>query len=42
MAIDPTGTTVAVTLQENNGVALVDIASGELVTERVQRRAASP
>ncbi|KQY46315.1 esterase-like activity of phytase family protein [Cellulomonas sp. Root137] len=28
VAIDPTGTTVAVTLQENNGVALVDIASG--------------
>ncbi|WP_421742560.1 esterase-like activity of phytase family protein [Cellulomonas sp.] len=28
VAIDPTGSTVAVTLQENNGVALVDIASG--------------
>lgn len=28
VAIDPTGTTVAVTLQENNGVALVDLASG--------------
>lgn len=28
VAVDPTGATVAVTLQENNGVALVDIASG--------------
>lgn len=28
VAVDPTGTTVAVTLQENNGVVLVDVASG--------------
>lgn len=28
VAFDPTGTTVAVTLQENNGVVLVDAASG--------------
>lgn len=30
VAIDPTGSTVAVTLQENNGVVLVDVASGEI------------
>lgn len=30
VAVDPTGSTVAVTLQENNGIALVDIASGTL------------
>ena len=28
VAVDPTGSTVAVTLQENNGVVLVDIATG--------------
>ncbi|ROS26178.1 Ig-like domain-containing protein [Cellulomonas sp. PhB150] len=28
VAIDPTGSTVALTLQENNGVVLIDIASG--------------
>jgi len=33
VAINPAGTEVAVTLQENNGVAVVDIASGEV--ERV-------
>ena len=32
VAVDPTGTTVAVTLQENNGVALVDIASGTVTS----------
>lgn len=30
VAINPAGTKVAVTLQENNGVAVVDIASGEV------------
>ncbi|AEE47852.1 esterase-like activity of phytase family protein [Cellulomonas fimi] len=30
VAVDPTGTTVAVTLQENNGVVLVDLASGSV------------
>src|SRR5690606_40787536 len=32
VAINPAGTKVAVTLQENNGVAVVDIASGEVET----------
>ncbi|WP_456824958.1 esterase-like activity of phytase family protein [Cellulomonas sp. P5_E12] len=30
VAVDPTGSTVAVTLQENNGVALVDVATGDV------------
>ncbi|MDM7830207.1 esterase-like activity of phytase family protein [Cellulomonas edaphi] len=30
VAIDPTGSTVALTLQENNGVVLIDIASGTI------------
>ncbi|WP_251152729.1 esterase-like activity of phytase family protein [Cellulosimicrobium sp. Marseille-Q4280] len=30
VAVNPAGTTVAVTLQENNGVVLVDVATGEL------------
>ncbi|GEA80881.1 esterase-like activity of phytase family protein [Cellulomonas uda] len=30
VAVDPSGATVAVTLQENNGVVLVDVASGEV------------
>ncbi|MCR6688475.1 esterase-like activity of phytase family protein [Cellulomonas sp.] len=30
VAVDPTGTTVAVTLQENNGVVLVDVTSGAI------------
>ncbi|GEL96075.1 esterase-like activity of phytase family protein [Cellulomonas composti] len=32
VAIDPTGSTVAVTLQENNGVALVDIATAAVTS----------
>ncbi len=30
VAINPAGTKAAVTLQENNGVAVVDVASGEV------------
>jgi Esterase-like activity of phytase/Bacterial Ig-like domain (group 3) len=30
VSIDPTGSTVAVTLQENNGIVLVDVASGAI------------
>lgn len=32
VAVNPAGTQVAVTLQENNGVAVVDIATGEIET----------
>ncbi|WP_225224810.1 esterase-like activity of phytase family protein [Cellulomonas sp. JH27-2] len=32
VAIDPSGSTVALTLQENNGVVLIDIASGTVST----------
>ncbi|MBN0040727.1 esterase-like activity of phytase family protein [Cellulosimicrobium cellulans] len=32
VAVNPAGTKVAVTLQENNGVAVVDVASGEVET----------
>ncbi|WP_069386638.1 esterase-like activity of phytase family protein [Cellulosimicrobium cellulans] len=32
VAIDPTGTKAVVTLQENNGIAVVDVASGEIET----------
>ncbi|MFJ2517388.1 esterase-like activity of phytase family protein [Cellulosimicrobium cellulans] len=32
VAVNPAGTKVAVTLQENNGVAVVDIATGEIET----------
>ncbi|QJW35344.1 esterase-like activity of phytase family protein [Cellulosimicrobium protaetiae] len=32
VAVNPAGTKVAVTLQENNGVAVVDIATGEVET----------